>query len=71
MRSSRMMGRGMMPQMGNMPLPQASMVASGDGGVIVLFGDRLIKYDKNLKLVKEVSLAPDRDMGSVPAAPQG
>ena len=53
------MGPGMMPQMNN--APQAAMVASGDGGVIVLFGNRLLKFDKNLNLVKEVKLNTGKD----------
>ena len=66
-----MMGPGMMPQMNN--VPQAAMVASGDGGVIVLFGDRLLKFDKNLNLVKEVRLHPGKDKkmpGMGPGKPQ-
>ena len=31
----------------------SSMVASNDGGVIILSGNKLYKYDKNLNLVKE------------------
>lgn len=34
----------------------ASIVASTDGGVIVLNGNKLYKYDKNLNLVKEADL---------------
>jgi len=48
----RMQQRGMM---GNMA-PQTSMVASDNGGVIILSGNRLLKFDKNLNLVKEVEL---------------
>ena len=33
------------------------IVASGDGGVIVLVGNKLLKYDKDLNLVKEVRLS--------------
>jgi len=33
-----------------------SMVSSDDGGVIVMEGDRLIKYDKNLNKIKEVNI---------------
>jgi len=59
------MGQGMMQQrrmmrqgMGPMPnvSPQTFMVASGNGGVIILSGNRLFKFDKNLKLLKEVKL---------------
>ena len=35
---------------------KSSMVASNDGGVIILKGNKLLKYDKNLNLVKEVEL---------------
>ena len=33
-----------------------SMIATSDGGVIVMSGPRLIKYDSALNLVKEVEL---------------
>lgn len=32
------------------------MVESGNGGVIILLGNRLLKYDANLTLVKEVEI---------------
>lgn len=38
---------GMMPK---------SMVSSNDGGVIILSGNKLMKYDKDLNLVKEVEI---------------
>jgi hypothetical protein len=42
----------------------ASMVATPDGGVIVLSGRTLTKYDKDLNVVKEVELsAPQPGMG--------
>jgi len=31
-----------------------SITATGDGDIVVMAGDKLIKYDKNLNLVKEV-----------------
>ena len=49
-------GGGMMPQKGMMQGMEKSIVASNDGGVIVLAGHKLYKYDKNLNLVKEVEL---------------
>lgn len=54
MRGKRpMKGMGMMcPMMGG----KSSMIASADGGVIVLMGNKLMKYDANLDLVKEVEL---------------
>lgn len=37
------------------------MVASGDGGVIVLVGNKLLKYDKDLNLVKEAEIKIDME----------
>ncbi len=33
-----------------------AIVASGDGGVVILAGDKLLKYDKNLVLKKGCAL---------------
>ena len=54
------MGKGMMMhgQMMKMMMPR-QMVASNDGGVIVLAGNKLYKYDKNLNLVKEAEVKTD------------
>jgi len=49
----RMAGTMMMKMMGMM---QKQMVATNDGGVIVLVGNKLLKYDKDLNLVKEAEL---------------
>ena len=35
---------------------QKQMVATSDGGVVVMAGHKLFKYDKDLNLVKEVEL---------------
>ncbi|MBU0709697.1 MAG: hypothetical protein KJ923_03175 [Candidatus Omnitrophica bacterium] len=43
----KMMMKGMM---------EKKMVATEDGGVAILFGNKLLKYDKNLKLIKEVEI---------------
>jgi hypothetical protein len=44
---------------GCMPCAMCSkMVASGNGGVIILTGNRLLKYDANLNLVKEIEIKP-------------
>lgn len=48
-----MMMKGMMNQ---------SMVATSDGGVIILMGRKLVKYDKDLNMVKEVELKGDPKM---------
>jgi hypothetical protein len=44
------MGMGRMAGM----MMHSSMVAASDGGVIVLAGNKLMKYDRDLNLVKEV-----------------
>jgi len=52
MEKERMAGMAMQ-MMGAM---QKQMVATNEGGVIVLAGSKLLKYDKDLNLVKEVEL---------------
>lgn len=37
----------------------SKMVATTDGGVIVLSGNKLLKYDQNLSLVKEAEIKMD------------
>jgi len=39
-----------------MGMMQKQMVATNDGGVILLLGNKLIKYDKDLNLVKEAEV---------------
>lgn len=60
------MGGMMMNMMGMM---QKQMVATSDGGIIVLAGNRLLKYDKDLNLVREVELKAGgelkMDVGSI------
>jgi hypothetical protein len=56
-----MMGPGKM--MGMCPMMMGkSMVASSDGGVIVLAGNKLQKYDKDLMLIKEVEIKMDMSL---------
>src|SRR3989338_4064213 len=55
MKKEGMEGKGMMMGKGMMTRSPA-MVASSDGGVIVLSGNKLYKYDKNLNLVKEAEI---------------
>ena len=53
------MGMTMSSGMGKMSCPmmgKAQMVATDEGGVIVLVGKKLLKYDADLNLVKEVEL---------------
>jgi len=54
------MGQGMGCDCGKMcMMMQKQMVVTSDGGVIVLAGNKLYKYDKNLNLVKEVEIKID------------
>ena len=65
---SDMMGKGMMGKkmmmkcMGMMQQMHSNMIASSDGGVIVMSGGKLIKYDNQLNVVKQVDL-PKSEMG--------
>ena len=57
------MGGGMCPghmMMGKM-MTECQMVATSDGGVIVKMGTMLMKYDKDLMMVKEVTMKVDTD----------
>ncbi len=54
-----MMGQGMM-DMCKMMMGK-SVVATSDGGVVVLMGNKLQKYDKNLELKKEVEIKVDME----------
>jgi hypothetical protein len=48
-----------MPRMGKMGCPmmaKTQMVSTDEGGVIVLAGNKLLKYDADLDLVKEVEV---------------
>jgi len=49
----------MMNMIGSM---QKQMVATNEGGVIVLTGNKLLKYDKDLNLVKEVELKTENEL---------
>jgi hypothetical protein len=49
---------GMPPMMGMMSM-MGNLVATNDGGVVVLMGLKLYKYDKNLNLVKEAEIKVD------------
>ncbi len=53
----------MMMQMHGRMMRSPTMVSSNDGGVIVLTGNKLYKYDKNLTLVKEAEVKMDMDGG--------
>ena len=63
-----MMGKGPMmgkggPMQGMMMkgMMEKSIIATADGGVIVLAGNKLIKYDQDLNIVKEVEIKVDMD----------
>jgi hypothetical protein len=53
------MMRGMMAQGMAQSITQEGLVATSDGGVVVLAGGKLMKYDSSLNLVKEVELKVD------------
>lgn len=53
--------RGMMAQCMAQSMAQQSVVATTDGGVVILAAGKLMKYDGNLNLVKEIDLQIDYD----------
>ena len=53
---SDMMSPNKMGKMGGMMGMHPTVVATSDGGVVVLMGGKLAKYDSNLDLVKEVEI---------------
>jgi hypothetical protein len=59
-------GHGMMGGMGKCHMMggmmNKSMVATSDGGVVVLAGQTITKYDKNLNVVKEAQIKMDKSM---------
>jgi hypothetical protein len=61
MANGEMMGKCPMHGMMMKGMMEKSMIAAGDGGVIVLAGNKLIKYDKDLNIVKEVEIKIDRE----------
>ncbi len=59
-----MMGKGMMmgkPMMSHGMMGKGNMVATQDGGVVVMMGHKLYKYDKDLNLVKEAEVKIDME----------
>lgn len=58
-RHAKMMGKPMM--MGGMMggMMGHSLVATADGGVVLMMGNRLYKYDKNLAAIKDVEVKID------------
>ncbi|GEM_PF-3456321 len=50
------MGAGMGPEIGRGPVMPVQIIPTPDGGVIVFSGCQLIKYDKDLNLIKKVTI---------------
>lgn len=50
------MDKGMMMHGMMMKMMERTVVATSDGGVVVVTGDKMVKYDRNLKVIKEVDL---------------
>jgi len=62
MEKGKMMEKGdMCGMMAKTMMMGKSIVATTDGGVIVLMGNKLLKYDKDLTLQKEVEIKMDME----------
>lgn len=55
------MGMPMMSGMGMSGMMGSSVVATEDGGIVVMSFNKLYKFDKNLKLVKEADIPFDKE----------
>lgn len=72
-RQDMMAGEGMMMCKGKMKemcpmhgmmmkqMMEREVIATGDGGVLVLLGNKIIKYDKDLNLIKEAEIKLDME----------
>ena len=58
-RMGGMRGRGMMADAMDSVMWNSSLTTNEDGGVIVLMGNQLFKYDRNLNLEKQVEVKVD------------
>lgn len=47
--------------MGKMMMGGKELLATQDGGVVLMIGDKLIKYDASMNLVKEVEIKIDME----------
>ncbi len=50
----------MQGMMMNKMMMQKSLAPTGDGGIVVMAGNKLLKYDKDLNLVKEVTIPMEK-----------
>lgn len=77
-----MMGKGMMmhEMMEHGMMMDKKVIATSDGGIIVVVGNKIQKYDKDLNLVKEVEIKMDMEqmhhhmmemMGDKMGSPEG
>ena len=64
-------GKGKMNPMMMGMMHKDSLVATSDGGVVILSGPRLLKYDAELTLVKEVELPKGKKQGPPPQGEEG
>ncbi|MBF0571984.1 MAG: hypothetical protein HQL12_08970 [Candidatus Omnitrophica bacterium] len=55
---------GMHEMMGKMANVNNNVVSTPDGGLIVVSHENIVKYDKNLNIVKKVDLKPEEPAGS-------
>lgn len=58
-RREKMMKMPSMHEVMSKMMMQSYLVATQDGGIIILSGNKLMKYDKNLNLIKEVKIKND------------
>ncbi|MCM8769125.1 MAG: hypothetical protein NC911_05555 [Candidatus Omnitrophica bacterium] len=66
-----MLGMGVRPDIGRGPMiMDKQIIPTSDGGLIVSIGNKLIKYDKDLNLIREVTLPSPLEEPRLPAKPE-
>jgi hypothetical protein len=61
MKKGMMMGKGKMMGQMMMKVMEKSVTATSDGGIVVLAGNHLVKYDKDMNIIKEADVKVDMD----------
>ncbi|MFH1283334.1 MAG: hypothetical protein ABII27_06695 [bacterium] len=57
----KMMGKCPMHEKMMKMMMERELIATSDGGVVLMMGNKLLKYDKNLNLKKEIELKMDME----------
>ena len=68
---AKRIGSGMRPDIGMGMVMPIQIFPTSDGGVIIFFNRQLIKYDKNLNLIKQVEISLPEPSAPPMVSPNG